>query len=153
MKYFKKFMPIMLAMVLVLSQAASAFACTGVYVGSNVSANGSTYMGRSEDIGDLYTKIYGIAESKTIADGELYKDTYGFVMDYDAISFDYPEQTYKYTYVKDSAAYGETMTDANGNLVGEAYAEAGQNEKGVSMSATVSTDYNNDAKAADNYVK
>ena len=53
MKGFKKFMPIILAMVLVLSQAASAFACTGVYVGNSVSENGSTYMGRSEDIGDL----------------------------------------------------------------------------------------------------
>ena len=152
MKCFKKFMPIMLAMVLVLSQAASAFACTGVYVGSNVSANGSTYMGRSEDIGDLYTKIYGIAESKTIADGELYKDTYGFVMDYDAIEFDYPKTTYKYTYVKDTPKRGETMKDQEGNYVGEAYAEVGQNEKGLAMTATVSTKYNNSAEAADKLV-
>ena len=145
-------MPLILALTLVLSQAASAFACTGVYVGNSVSENGSTYMGRSEDIGDLYTKIYGVAESKTIADGEIYKDTYGFVMDYDAIDFDYPQQTYKYTYVKDSPAYGETMKDADGNPVGEAYAEAGQNEKGVSMSATVSTSYNGAARAADKLV-
>ncbi len=149
MKCFKKFMPLILALVLVLSQATSALACTGVYVGSAVSENGSTYMGRSEDIGDLYGKMYGVAASKTIAEGELYKDTYGFVMDYDAIDFDYPQQTYKYTYVKDTPNYGETMMDEDGNPVGEAYAEAGQNEKGVSMTATVSTNYNNDAKAAD----
>ena len=153
MKCLKKFMPLILALTLVLSQATSALACTGVYVGSEVSANGSTYIGRSEDISDLYSKIFGIAESKNIADGELYKDTYGFVMDYDAIDFDYPKTTYKYTYVKDSPNYGETMKDENGNPVGEAYAEIGQNEKGLAMTATVSTKYNNSAKAADKLVR
>ena len=60
MKCFKKFMPLILALTLVLSQATSALACTGVYVGSEVSANGSTYIGRSEDIKDTYGKIFGV---------------------------------------------------------------------------------------------
>lgn len=149
MKLLKKGMPVLLALGLIVSSATNAMACTGVYVGNAVSENGSTYMGRSEDIGDTYGKIFGVAPSKTIEPGEVYEDTYGFVMNYDEIDFDYPSTTYSYTYVKDSPLYGETMADAEGNPIGEAYAEAGQNEKGVSMSATVSTNYNKDAKAAD----
>lgn len=145
-------MPLILALTLVLSQATSALACTGVYVGSEVSANGSTYIGRSEDIKDTYGKIFGVKEAEVIGDGALYKDTYGFVMDYDAIEFDYPKTTYKYTYVKDTPKRGETMKDQEGNYVGEAYAEVGQNEKGLAMTATVSTKYNNSAKAADKLV-
>lgn len=149
MKKFKKAIPLIMALLLVLGSFSSAFACTGVYVGSAVTENGSSYMGRSEDIGDRYGKVFGVAESKTITDETVFEDTYGFSMKYSDLDFDYPEKTYTYTYVRDSYKYGETMQDADGNYVGEAYAEAGQNEKGVSMTATVSTKYNNKAKAAD----
>lgn len=150
MKATKKIVSLGLVVALALSMATSSLACCGVYVGSGVSQNGSTYMGRSEDIGDLYGKVFGVAPSKEIAPGSVYKDTYGFVMEYDKVG--YPSKTYSYTYVKDSTKYGETMKDENGSYVGEAYAEAGQNEKGLSMSATVSTSYNAAAKAADKLV-
>lgn len=147
MKATKKIISLALSAAIALSMAVPSWACCGVYVGSGVSENGSTYMGRSEDIGDMYGKIFGVAPSKEIAPGAVYKDTYGFVMEYDKIG--YPAKTYSYTYIKDSTKYGETMQDENGNFIGEAYAEAGMNEKGLSMSATVSTSYNAAAKAAD----
>ena len=148
----KKMLTMALACILVLSSITSAFACTGVYVGGGVTENGSTYMGRSEDIGDRYGKVFGMADPQTITADTVFKDTYGFSMKYSDLEFDYPSTTYSYTYVRDSYQYGETMQDANGNYVGEAYAEAGQNEKGVAMTATVSTRYNNSAKAADKLV-
>ncbi len=151
LKKTKKLLPALLTSVLVLGSSTTALACTGVYVGSQVSENGSTYMGRSEDIGNLYGKVFSVAPARDIAENEVYKDTYGFTMDYS--KFSYPDRTYSYTYVRDSVNYNETMKDANGNYIGEAYAEAGQNEKGLSMSATVSTNYNNDAKAADSLVR
>lgn len=138
----KKIVPMALATGLLLGNSMTSLACTGVYVGSSVSANGSTYMGRSEDIHDMYGKIFGVAEAKDWPAGAMYTDTYGF-------SMPYPSHTYAYTYVKDTPERGETMIDANGNYIGEAYAEAGQNEMGVSMSATVSTKYSDAAKAAD----
>jgi len=146
----KKLTAIALTAALAVSLASPTAACCGVYVGSAVSENGSTYMGRSEDIGDMYGKIFGVAPSKEIAPGSVYEDTYGLVLEYDKIG--YPSKTYSYTYVKDSTKYGETMKDENGNYIGEAYAEAGQNEKGLSMSATVSTSYNSKVKAADKLV-
>lgn len=145
----KKILPVFLALLIAFTNATNVFACTGVYVGSEVSENGSTYMGRSEDIGDVYGKVFGVAPSRTIAEGEVYEDTYGFVLDYNEIDFDYPTTTYAYTYVRDSVEYEETMQDEEGNYIGEAYGEAGQNEKGLSMSATVSTYYNDDADAVD----
>ena len=151
MKATKKMIALALTIALALSLASPAAACCGVYVGSGVSANGSTYMGRSEDIGDMYGKIFGVAPSQEIAADAVYKDTYGFVMNYADIN--YPSKTYSYTYVKDSTKYGETMKDEAGNYIGEAYAEAGQNEMGLSMTATVSTSYNNAAKAADKLVR
>lgn len=142
MKVTKKIVSLSLALLLAMSSITSAWACTGIYVGSESSANGSTYMGRSEDIGNLYGKQFGVAPAQDWPEGAVYKDTYGFQMPY-------PAHTYAYTYVKDAPEYGETMTDESGNPVGEAYGEAGQNEMGVSISATVSTYYNQDAKAAD----
>ena len=150
--FVKKMLTVALAACLIVSSVTSAFACTGVYVGGGVTENGSTYMGRSEDIGDRYGKVFGMAEPQTITADSVFEDTYGFSMKYSDLEFDYPSTTYAYTYVRDSYQYGETMQDANGNYVGEAYAEAGQNEKGVAMTATVSTSYNKNAKAADKLV-
>ncbi len=147
MNYAKMIAAAGTALAVILSGGTSTLACTGIYVGSGISENGSTYMGRSEDIGDMYGKIFGVAAAQKIEPGTVYKDAYGFEMEYD--KFEYPSVTYAYTYVKDSPKYGETMADENGDPLGEAYAEAGQNEKGLSMSATVSTSYNKAAEAAD----
>lgn len=142
MKKMKKVLPMMITAGLILENTVTSFACTGIYVGNSVSANGSTYMGRSEDIGDLYGKIYGKTPAMDWPKGAVYEDAYGF-------SMPYPSHTYAYTYVKDTPEYEETIMDENGNPIGEAYAEAGQNEMGVSVSATVSTYYSKAAEAAD----
>lgn len=121
--------------VMTLGSAIGASACTGLYFGSELTENGSTFVGRSEDIGKLHNKIFEVHPAEDHEEGAIYKDTYGF-------SMPYPSHTYRYTLVKDSPLRGETMQDENGNYIGEAYAEAGTNENGVSMSATVSTSYN-----------
>ncbi len=145
----KKILPVFLALLLVITNATNVFACTSIYVGDELSENGSTYIGRSEDVDDVYGKVYSVAPSRTIKDGELYEDAYGFVMDYKAIDFDYPTTTYRFTFVRDSYLYEEGQVDENGKYYGQPYGAAGQNEKGLAMTATVSTKYNNDAKAAD----
>ena len=149
---FKTLSVMALTVCLCLSCVTSAFACTGLYVGGGVTANGSSYFGRSEDIGDRYGKVFGVAAPQSITDESVFEDTYGFSMKYSDLEFDYPSTTYSYTYARDSYNYGETMKDGDGNYVGEAYAEVGQNEKGVFMTATVSTSYNQKAKAADKLV-
>lgn len=141
-KRLKQLGAALLAGSLVVSSGVSASACCGLYVGSGQSANGSTYVGRSEDIGKLYDKVFEVRPATDHAEGEMYEDTYGF-------SMPYPSHTYRYTVLRDSIEQGESVVDEDGNLVREAYGEVGMNEKGVSVSATVSTSYNANAKAAD----
>lgn len=141
-KRFKQLGAALLAGSIVVSSGVSASACCGLYIGSGQSANGSTYVGRSEDIGKLYDKVFEVRPAADHAQGEMYEDTYGF-------SMPYPAHTYRYTVLRDSIERGESVVDENGDLVREAYGEVGMNEKGVSVSATVSTSYNANAKAAD----
>jgi len=147
MKKWKQMLPALLALAMILSCMAPAMACTGVYVGKELTVNGSTYMGRSEDIGGgVHTKIFGVAPAADYPADYIYEDTAGFIWPYGG-------HTYAYVYCKDSPEFKETMTDAEGNYIFEAYAEVGQNEMGVSMSATVTTSYNAAAKEADPRVK
>lgn len=126
----------MLFATVIMALPVKAFACTGIYVGSSLTDDGSFYIGRSEDYGKRYRKVFGV-EQATENSGK----TYSNAAEGRGFSRPYPEKTYRYTYVRDSANYwgGDTT----------AYAEAGANELGVSMSATVTTDYNAGAKAAD----
>lgn len=135
-------MNIGLASMLVFSMTTPVYACTGLYVGSEESENGSTYYGRSEDLSDNQTKIFGISEEKEYEEGTKYKDADGFEMEM-------PAETYKYTYVRDSNKATPEPVDQDGNVVGQAYGEVGVNEHGVGMTATVSTYYNEKAKEAD----
>lgn len=129
----KKLVALMLAGAMVLGSSMQAFACMGIYVGKEVSENGSSYIGRSEDIGKGHTKIFTVHPAEDHQPGEMFEDAYGF-------SMPYPEHTYQYTLAKDSPKFGEGE---------EPYAEVGINEKEVAMTATVSTYYNAAAKAAD----
>lgn len=146
MKKIHKVMNIGLASMLVFSMTIPAYACTGLYVGSEESENGSTYYGRSEDLTDNQTKIFGISEEKKYEQGTKYKDADGFEMEM-------PKETYKYTYVRDSNEATPEPVDQEGNVVGEAYGAAGVNEHGVGMTSTVSTYYNEKAKEADPLVE
>ena len=131
-KFGKRLSALLLSAVVAAGSVTSAGACTGMYIGSEESANGSTFVGRSEDIGKLYDKVFEVHQAADHAENDVYEDRYGF-------SMPYPAHTYRYTVLRDSYNRGETMKDENGNYYGEAYGEVGMNEKGVAVSATVST--------------
>ncbi|QAT43615.1 C69 family dipeptidase [Aminipila luticellarii] len=131
-----------LTAALLFTGASTAFACTGVYVGSDYSKSGSVYVGRCEDIGKLYDKVFEVIPAADHADGDLYEDSYGF-------SMPYPAHTYRYTVMRDSINMDEAVLDEDGNILAVAYGEAGVNENGVAVSATVSTYCNDAVDAAD----
>ena len=117
----------------IMSMPTSALACTQMYMGKNLTADGNTYYGRAEDFGKRYLKHFGIEPAHEA----------GFTYSSVESAFEYTSNkpTYRYSYVRDHPSnwYGRT----------DAYSEAGINEKGVSCSATLSTSYNEDAEAAD----
>ncbi len=131
-----------ISIVMVAASFTTAFGCTSLFVGKDISANGSRYISRTEDMSDNYCKIFGIREAADHPEGEMFIADNGFQMPY-------PAHTLKYSYIRDSEGYGETVYDENGNRVGEAYAAAGQNECGVSMTATVTTSQNSNTRKYD----
>ena len=117
----------------IMSMPTSALACTQMYMGKNLTADGNTYYGRAEDYGKRYLKHFGIEDSH--APGFTYSsDESGFV-------YTSNKTTYRYSYVRDHPSQWDERWDA--------YSEAGINEKGVSCSATLSTSMNADVKAVD----
>ena len=131
-KFGKRLSALLLSAVVAAGSVTSAGACTGMYIGSEESANGSTFVGRSEDIGKLYDKVFEVIPAADHADGDMYEGGDGF-------SMPYPSHTYRFTVMRDSVDAGDTMTDKDGNITAIAFGEAGMNEKGVAASATVST--------------
>ncbi len=111
-----------LAATLVISSATIAFGCTGIYFGKDVTDNGTTLAGRSEDSGwTRYIKNYTVRQAETHEPGDMYIGaSSGFTMPY-------PAKTFRYTLVKDYTGEGE-----------EEMAQVGINEKGVAAEASVS---------------
>ena len=128
---FKSKSIISLIVALMLCISSSAMACTAMYVGSGLTADGTTMFGRSEDISNSYNKIMFVNEAGTFKAGEVYQGCYGFT----------------YTFTKDSYAFN-SMSDDNGAGVENVcpdcggthkhnpYGAAGTNEKGVTVTAT-----------------
>ena len=96
MKHWKRLGAVVLAAVLTVSiTLSSASACTSLFVGSELTENGSTFFGRGEDIGEHYDKVFQVIEAADHAEGEMYEDSSG-------LSKPWPAHTYRYTYVRDS---------------------------------------------------
>ena len=90
---------------------AGAFACTGVYIGKNVSKEGTTVIARSEDQGTSnYEKMFKV-QKRVTKSGRYLKDTgesqKGFKVPL-------PKTTYKYTFVPDNTGEGDGMEDEVG---------------------------------------
>lgn len=121
----------------IMSMPTSALACTQMYMGNKLTADGDTYYGRAEDFDKRYLKHFGIEPSHGPG------HTYG--SDESAFMYTSTKTTYRYTYVRDHPSQWHGRYDA--------YSEAGINEKGVSCSATLTTGMNADAEAADPLTK
>lgn len=144
-KFAKIGCAVALSASLAVALPGSAFACTGIYIGSQYDTDSSSYFSRCEDYtyvppSAVHLKVFGV-QAATKNSGQTYNNAEEMGgVDQTHFSRPYPASTYRFSYIRDSSDYGA------GDM---AYAEAGTNELGVSMSATVTTDYNDAAKAAD----
>lgn len=130
--FFKLTLLLMTALLLPI-QAVQA--CTGFIIGKDLTTDGSTLYGRTEDLEPNHNKNFVVRERKTNAKGAAFVDaTNGF-------RYELPEVSYKYTAVPD-------VTPDQG-----VFDEAGFNEMGVSISATVSASANEAIQKVDPYVE
>lgn len=121
------------ALILFPFQAVEA--CTGFIVGKNLTADGSTLYGRTEDLEPHHNKVYKVHPAKdNKAGAKLIDEANGF-------EWQLPTRSYKYTSVSD-------VTPKEG-----IFDEVGFNEHGVSISATVSAKANKAIQKVDPYVE
>ena len=140
-KLFNRLTALTVALLLAAANIVSASACTAVYAGSDVTDDGSVYYGRSEDFGPSYNKIFEIVPAADHEEGEMLQENWYGEPDF---MMPYPAHTLQYSIMRDvRAAWGIEGSDDI------PYAEAGINEYGVSMSATVSTYHNDKITAVD----
>ena len=112
------------AAAIVMAMPTGALACTQIYMGKGVTDTGDTYVGRSEDYASRHPKAFGIQEPR---------ENPTFSSDESNFEWTFKGTTYRYTYVRDLPSGWDDRDDA--------YSEAGTNEKGVSVSATLTTGY------------
>lgn len=117
-KHFSRILVTALAVFLLLNSFGSALACTGVYVGRDVSADGSIIIARCEDIGAVYDKLQTYVPASDEA-GRTMEDLNGF-------SYALPDHTYAYTQMEDHPDAGDGL-----------YAAVCVNEKGMAITGTV----------------
>ena len=116
---------------------SSAQACTGVYVGKDVSADGSVMIARTEDIGSANSKRFVVHPAKDYQEGECYTDAFG-------MSVEYPSHTYRYT---------ATPASKHRGIGDNPYGAAGFNELGVAATSTITAYPNAKAIGADPFVE
>lgn len=142
MKTMKKLWILMAALTATLLLCViSASACTMVYVGSDLTDDGSSFMARSEDYSNSYNKIAHVNQHGKYAAGSVYEGCYGFT----------------HTFTHDSYAYTATSDDNTSGVCpdcGQTHPhtpmeEVGSNEKGVSVSAMVTLSPNGAVVNAD----
>lgn len=119
MKQHWKFATMALAATVALGNV-SALACTGLYVGKDISAEGATIIARSEDISPSdYDKLHMVVPHSD-EPGRYLEDINGF-------QYPLPDTTYQYTQMSDYTTAGDGL-----------YAAVCTNEMGVSVTGTVS---------------
>ena len=135
MKKCFRILSVVLAGAMLLS--TSALACTGVYVGKDVSDQGTYIIARSEDQSQSdYNKMFVVQPRVDNVPGRTILDT--------ATGFEIPlpDTTYQYTYVPDYTRGEDGM-----------YPGSCTNEFGVSITATVSTSTCDAWREADPFVE
>ncbi|MDD5902031.1 MAG: C69 family dipeptidase [Oscillospiraceae bacterium] len=107
----------------------SASACTMIYVGSDYTTDGSTFMARSEDYSNSYNKVAYVSEHGKHPAGSVYEGCYGF-------THTFSHDSYSYTATSDDNL-GGVCPDCDSTHAHTPMEECGTNEKGVSVSAMV----------------
>lgn len=123
----KKFFLFILAVCMCLS-SVNALACTAIYVGSDLTADGSTMFARSEDISNSYNKLYSVIPAGVHTAGEEYVGCYGF-------TYTFTKDSYGYTAFHDDNDLG-ICPDCGGEHAHTPYQAGGTNEMGLTVSAT-----------------
>lgn len=124
MKFLRKLSKVLLVagFLLALMPFSLVEACTGFIIGKDLTKDGYTIFGRTEDLEEHHNKNFVIVPAQTYDDDEVLYDRYT------TASYKHAKNEYKYY----------SFFDRDRHSVWGLYGEHGFNEKGVAMTATVS---------------
>ena len=142
---FLRLVTILTALIVSFLPAVNAHACTLIYVGDELTEDGSVFFGRSEDTSTDYNKLFFYCPAGTFAAGEQHTGCFGF-------TWTFTHDSYAHTAFLDdnlsgTCPYCETTHDHM------PFESAGTNEKGLTVSATVTIDSNEAVMAEDPFTK
>ena len=140
-KHWKPYASLLVALVLLLALPGQAFACTTIYAGANLTADGSSFFGRSEDYSADYAKLFSAVPAGVHTAGEVYDGCYGF-------SWTFTHDSYAYTAFCDDNSQG-VCPDCGSEHVHTPYQAGGTNEMGLSVTATETLHGGDDMVGAD----
>ena len=119
------------AVLLVLAiLPTEALACTEIYIGANLTADGTTIFARLEEYvsDEGWPKLFDVVPEGVHAAGEVYTGCYGF-------TWTFTHDSYGYTAFRDNNCQG-ICPDCGGIHAHTPYQAGGTNSKGVSVTAT-----------------
>lgn len=135
MKFTTKVSAVLATLLASVLFGSSAWACTGVIVGSDLTEDGSTIVGRTEDLEQQHPKRLIVNEAGKYPAGKA------IVGAETGVSYTQEKDSLKFTSISD-------VTPADGR-----FDEAGFNSAGVAIDATVSAKANEKIRAVDPYTK
>ena len=120
-----------------------AFACTAIYIGSGLTADGSTIFARLEEFtsDQGWPKRFEAVPEGVHATGEVYTGCYGF-------TWTFTHDSYGYTAFRDNNSQG-VCPDCGGTHAHTPYQAGGTNSRGVSVTATETLSGNTAITAVD----
>ena len=139
-----KFIAIIALVIAMMMCMSSAMACTTIYVGSDLTADGTTMFARSEDISNSYNKVFYVSPAGQYKAGEEYVGCYGFV-------YTWEKDSYSFTTFADDNMLG-ICPDCGGEHAHNPYGAGGTNEMGVTITATETIGCSDALYEADPYV-
>ncbi len=146
MKAWKKLLATVTAVTaLTLAATVGASACTTIYVGGNLTEEGTPFVARTEDYGSDMNKLWFISEAGHFKKGDKFLGCPA----YGEFEWNFTHDSYRFTYFTNDIFNGKCPECGQENPTHWSYTEFGTNEKGLSVSATETISGNAEVKKID----
>ena len=146
MKAWKKLLATVTAVTaLPLAATVGASACTTIYVGGNLTEEGTPFVARTEDYGSDMNKLWFISEAGHFKKGDKFLGC----PEYGEFEWTFTHDSYRFTYFTNDIYNGKCPECGQENPTHWSYTEFGTNEKGLSVSATETISGNAEVKKID----
>ena len=133
------------AAALTLTATVGASACTTIYVGGNLTEEGTPFVARTEDYGSDMNKLWFISEAGHFKAGDKFLGC----PEYGEFEWTFTHDSYRFTYFTNDIFNGKCPECGQENPTHWSYTEFGTNEKGLSVSATETISGNAEVKKVD----